>query len=132
MERAIHQGIRGAYSGSIMALASARLVGEKRFTLKPEHLALLRRAYVGWDDCEFGAPAIDCKRPYGNSSVYSDICEILEIPYDEDEGIDDATKDRLRELHEETRIALQIMIAHPAIEPGEYVASGYGADWRRA
>lgn len=33
------------------------------FTLTDEHLTLLRAAYIGWEDCEFGAPAIDCKRP---------------------------------------------------------------------
>ena len=31
----------------------------KRFTLTEEHLKLLRHANVRWDDCEFGAPAID-------------------------------------------------------------------------
>jgi hypothetical protein len=33
--------------------------------------------YITWDDCEFGAPACDCKRPYGNSDVYGDMAEIL-------------------------------------------------------
>ena len=44
---------------------------------------LLRRAHVTWMDAEFGAPEIDCKRPYGSSGVYSDIAEILGIPEDD-------------------------------------------------
>jgi hypothetical protein len=51
--------------------------GVKRFTVTDEHLRLLRRAYVGWDEIEFGAPEINAKRPYGNSNVYGDIAEIL-------------------------------------------------------
>lgn len=47
------------------------------FTVTDDHLKLLRRASVGWSDCEFGAPEIDPKRPYGNSNVLGDIAEIL-------------------------------------------------------
>ena len=47
------------------------------FEVKEEHLKLLRKMEVGWNDCEFGAPAIDCKRPFGNSGVFQDIVEIL-------------------------------------------------------
>ncbi len=50
---------------------------KKKFEVKLEHLKLLKRAYVRWEDCEFGAPSIDCKRPYGNSSVVEDMFEIL-------------------------------------------------------
>jgi hypothetical protein len=53
--------------------------GKQYFTVTDEHLKLLRRTNVGWEDGEFGAPSIDCKRPYGNSSVYNDIAEILDI-----------------------------------------------------
>ncbi len=50
---------------------------KKQFTLKPEHVKLLRRMYVDWDDCEFGAPEIDPEQPYGNSDVEQDMIEIL-------------------------------------------------------
>jgi len=30
-----------------------------------------------WYGCETGAPGLDCKRPYGNSDVEGDVCEIL-------------------------------------------------------
>lgn len=51
----------------------------KTFEVKEEHIKLLRSAYTSWDDCEFGAPAIDCKRSYGNSDVLGDMAEILNI-----------------------------------------------------
>lgn len=48
-------------------------------TLKQDTLKLLKQAVVTWEHCEFGAPTIDCKRPYGNSDVHTDIAEILVI-----------------------------------------------------
>lgn len=51
----------------------------KKFTVKPDHLKLLKKMCVGWRDCEFGAPEIDPKRPYGNSGVYGDIGQIQRI-----------------------------------------------------
>jgi len=51
-----------------------------RFTVTDEHVRLLRRAHVGWDSAEFGAPGISPKRPYGNSNVFRDIAEILNVP----------------------------------------------------
>lgn len=47
------------------------------FELKEEHTKLLQHAIIEWDDCETGAPAINPKRPYGNSSVAEDVAEIL-------------------------------------------------------
>ena len=47
------------------------------FEVKKEHLMLLREACVDWDDCEFGAPCINPKRPYGNSGVVADMIRIF-------------------------------------------------------
>jgi len=42
-----------------------------RFELTEQHLKLIRRMTVRYNDyCEFGAPEIDPKRPYGNSSAH--------------------------------------------------------------
>lgn len=43
------------------------------FELKQEHLTLLAAANWRWEDCEAGAPSVDCKRPYGNSGDVADI-----------------------------------------------------------
>jgi hypothetical protein len=109
-----------------------RLVTE--FTVTEDHLKLLRRAYVGWDDCEFGAPAIDCKRPYGNSDVLNDMTEILGTPDEEcrdEEGeiLPDAEA-ALTRLHAETGVALQIALATGEFRTGRYVSDKYSANWR--
>jgi len=106
----------------------------KRFNLTEKHIKLLTKAYVSWEDCEFGAPAIDCKRPYGNSDVYVDMSEILgdviECPscgY----KISSLTDEELDKLHGQTRDALQIILKTKSFEPGIYVCSDYGNDWRK-
>jgi hypothetical protein len=107
---------------------------KQTFTLTEEHIKLLRRAYIGWESCEFGAPAIDCKRPYGNSDVYGDIAEILGVEFDadsEDEPFTDEQRDRFRSLHQETRTALQVILATGSFDPGHYEAARYDTNWRR-
>lgn len=98
------------------------------FTLKPEHITLLRHAYVQWQDCETGAPEIDPKRPYGNSSVALDVAEILgeKAPDEDEDGArawrewEEKREPELMQLHRETETALQIILATGAFEPGEY------------
>jgi hypothetical protein len=92
-----------------------------RFTLTDDHLSLLGRAYVRWEDCETGAPAIDCKRPYGNSNVAGDVARILGWTVDEDEGLTDDQHDRALALHRETLTALQIVLVARDFRPGVYV-----------
>lgn len=96
----------------------------KRFTVTEDHIKLLRQAYVGWDECEYGAPAIDCKRPYGNSDVPDDIRKILSNP--------SLTYEECRTLHEETKAALQIILATGGFECGEFFADEYRRNWSKA
>ena len=95
------------------------------FEVLPEHIQLLRNMYVRWDDCEFGAPAIDSKRPYGNSYVFGDIGEILGIEPEENEYGDKEFTDEqeayMLELHTDTETVLQIMIDTGEMKPGVYV-----------
>lgn len=95
------------------------------FTVTDEHLRLLRRAHITWDGTEFGAPQINPKRPYGNSNVFGDIAEILDIPESEWAGEElspllDAEWRFLR-LHVETAIALQIALTTGEFRTGHYV-----------
>lgn len=92
-----------------------------RFKLTAEHVTLLRQMNVGWQDCETGAPEIDPKRPYGNSSVELDVAEIFGWPVDEDEGLTDEQRDRAAALHRETEVALQVVLHTGSFEPGIYV-----------
>ena len=96
------------------------------FDLTTDHLKLLQRMYVGWSDEEYGAPEIDPKRPYGNSSVEDDICEILgvEMIPDPDEAdawvFPDAEKHRAAQIHREMGFALQIVLMTQQFRPGRY------------
>ena len=95
---------------------------DKTFEVREEHIKLLKQTYIGWDDCEFGAPSIDCKRPYGNSDVFSDIARILDIkPGDDDYDpfTDEQTSYMLR-LHSELETVLQIFVQIGQMEIGWY------------
>jgi hypothetical protein len=112
------------------------------FTLTEAHLKLLKRANVGWQDCETGAPEIDPKRPYGNSSVYLDVAEILDIKPaarcpkcgaecercgDEGGGFSREERESLMLLHRGTEHALQIVLQH-GHQLGRY-RKGNWRDW---
>jgi hypothetical protein len=106
----------------------------KRFLLTDEHIKLLRAMYVEWDSCEFGAPAIDSKRPYGNSGyrVFRDIAKIIGDPPMEDhwESFPAETETRYENLHYDTRTALQIVLRTGQFEAGWYATSSdYTQDW---
>jgi hypothetical protein len=83
------------------------------FHLSESHLILLQNMIVGWQDCEFGAPEINPKRPYGNSNVVEDVAALL--------GVDaESNYDVLEQLHKETKQALQIVLLTGLFEPGVY------------
>jgi hypothetical protein len=105
---------------------------ELTFDLTEQHVKLLRRMYVGWQDCETGAPEIDPKRPYGNSSVGQDVAEILSIPYqsDEEEGMPEDVYETMLAIHRQTELALQVVLASGSFVPGTYRRSHtYKNDW---
>lgn len=96
------------------------------FTVRPEHVALLRAASWRYDDeIEFGGPAVDFKRPFGNSGgIYEDMREALGPEYsDFAEGVLDT-------LWRETAAALRFMLQFGDFRPGRYVFQG--GEWRRA
>lgn len=101
---------------------------EKRetFEIKPEHLTLLKRANVDWHDCEWGAPRIDCKRPYGNSSIFEDMAKLLGVESlrSDEFVITEADESRLWKLHKETEAALQICLVTQSFTPGVYYREG--------
>ena len=113
---------------------SFREEGMKEFKLTEQHIALLSKAITSWDDTEFGAPCIDPKRPYGNSSVYEDMVKILRLPHNAcphcGELLDKFDEDALCAIHKETEIALQIVLATKSFQPGSYVAGDYSRDWK--
>lgn len=78
------------------------------FHLTDDHIKLLRSMYVGYNDCEHGAPEIDPKRPYGNSWVEGDIHEILTGGNQME--LTEELEDKYNRLHRETQTALQIVL----------------------
>lgn len=102
----------------------------KTFRLTEDHIKLVRKFYVGWQDCEYGAPEIDPKRPYGNSSVELDIHEILTGELLDSDKLTRELEAAYRQLHHETRIALQIILTTGSFVPGVYSADPYRIDWK--
>lgn len=126
-----------------------------RLNVKEEHLKLLQRFVVGWDDCEFGAPTIDPKRPYGDSDVYQSMINILGLKelrdgvYEfildgekwilkgEDKNIlyldgkdEEKLTDKLKILHEETKEVLQICLSSLKFEEGTFEKIDY-RNWKK-
>lgn len=129
---------------------------KERFEIKAEHLKLLQRFVVDWGYCEFGAPEIDQKRPYGNSHVHQDMLEVLGFETlkegiykfklfgkewllkGEDEHniyLDGADEEKLTDdldkLHKETEIALQICLRTQSFEVGKYETEKYFTKWKK-
>ena len=94
----------------------------KIFEVTEDHLKLLKHSHVMWRASEYGAPMIDPKRPYGNTSVESDIAEIL--------GWDKEDSQRAEKLHRELETVLQIVLVTQTFEPGLYnIRNEYTTDW---
>lgn len=90
----------------------------KKFEVTEAHLKLLRAMEVDWNGAEFGAPTINPKRPYGNSDVFTDMFEILEVvikingkkvEFDPDgDALPLTVKDELFDLHKDLEVVLEI------------------------
>ena len=94
----------------------------KIFEVTEEHLKLLKHSHIMWRASEYGAPMIDPKRPYGNTSVESDIAEIL--------GWDEEDSQRAEKLHRELEIVLQIVLVTQTFQTGiYYLENEYTTDW---
>ena len=127
---------------------------KETFIMKKEHLKLLRKMYVAWWECEFGAPSINCKRPYGNSDVITDMLDILGLKElkpgifeftlngktwfikGEDkwnlylDGKDEESLvEALNRLHEETEATLQVVLSTGTFKEGKYEKDDYGIGW---
>lgn len=104
----------------------------EEFEVTPEHISLSRRMWVNYSGCcEFGSPEVDPKRPYGNSSVYMDMAEILGVEYDsEDESWPQKeVQERFGRLHVEMATVLQIGLRTGRFLAGKYRSKPYSGDW---
>lgn len=104
------------------------------FELTEYHIKLLTSMYVEFYDSSYdGAPAIDMKRPYGNSFVAGDVAEILGWEFDQDDELSDEMIENAMTIHRETAIALQIVLCCKTFEPGLYKkeTSWRSLSWRK-
>lgn len=106
------------------------------FTVTEDHVKLLQRMYVQWNDSGYyGAPAIGLKRPYGNSDVLDDIAEIVgyKPTFDREGDLRDEDEEHLLKLHRETEVVLQILLQNPLdFQVGKYQRSTiYGIDYKK-
>lgn len=102
---------------------------KQSFVVKEEHLKLLKNVCISWQNCEFGAPEINPKRPYGYSNVIESMAEILGIKENEEyDAFSKTDIEKMERLHQETEVCLHILTHNLSIHPGLYVHDAFG-DW---
>lgn len=108
-------------------------LGKREFTVTEDHLKLLRRFNIRWRQGGYlGAPAVDEKRPYGDSDILQDVAEILGWDYDEEEGLPEAQSAEAIRLHQGMADVLEIIIHTESFTAGRYVQLGWGERWKRS
>lgn len=95
----------------------------KTFKLTESHIKLLQRANISDSGMEWGSPAIDGKRPFGNGDLYGDIADILGLPYDED---NESLRDYLDSVYRQLGTALEIVLHNQTFTPATYEEVSYG------
>lgn len=94
------------------------------FEVTRDHLKLIKCMYWEFNtDMYDGCPAVDIKRPYGNSNVWQDIAEILgieKIETDDEPVYPKGTREMCMKLHRETATCLQIITCNLMIKTGTY------------
>lgn len=97
------------------------------FEITEDHLKLVRKMHMGWNEDCFGAPGLDCKRPYGDSWVYGDLAEYLGIePEDPERGFTPDEKMFMYNVWRDTQTVLQILIDN--LDSGIKVGKVYKQD----
>lgn len=106
------------------------------FTVTGEHLKLAKQMNVGWQDCKYGAPEIDPKRPYGNGNVALGIAEILGWKVGDEDELTEEQERRAREIHKQMATVLQIGLQVGEFRDGLYKNTNrnapYGLTWELA
>ena len=103
----------------------------KKFELKQEHIDLISelnfKCLVSTEGNEIEyRPAIDYKRPFGNSGVTYDVLQRLGLT-DDDGKYTDANRKRAEQLIIELPVALEIIVQNKTFVPGEYEVDEHSA-----
>ncbi len=104
------------------------------FDLNSNHVALLKRANISWDGSAYaGAPGFDCKRPFGNGDIVSDIAGIIgikPIETDDEDAWPKGTTDYCMNIYKELETALQVVLVSGSFKIGQYVSDEYHDNWK--
>lgn len=101
---------------------------ETEFRLTDVHVRLLSRLVLWFDPdtadgyYEYGSIRVDQKRPYGNSSVSSDILDEMGISWGDYDGTNpyDIHKEEVDRIHQEMGLAMSVVFESKSFEPGLY------------
>lgn len=121
---------------------------QEYYRLTEEQVLLIRELHFYQDDGSMlgyeGGPAVDSKRPFGNSNVEGDVLEIVDPrPYeeiwneydDEDEEASDEFYDKQKEVYDRLYPtlgkAMQVVVAAGSFEPGIYSCNRYCRNFER-
>jgi hypothetical protein len=106
----------------------------RKFTVTEDHIKLLKKMVVMWDERGPGAPMVNYLQPYMSMCPQCDIPKILSIiPMIQPDGkkkYSDEQLEYMEKTHRETQIALQIFLRVGTMEPGEYEQDGW-QNWRK-
>ncbi len=122
-------------SKMVLKIEAPKWVTETEFTVTEDHIKLLKRAMVSWDDRFNQGPCIDPLQPYGSTCINCDVAEILDFkPWlDRETGKPYYTAPqlaRMSKVHRETQIALSIFLKTGMMLAGTYEHSGL-YDWKK-
>jgi len=112
-----------------------KLVKVLSFLVTPDHIKLLQRAMISWDDRENQGACVDPLQPYGSTCLICDVAKILEMKPKLDlktgtTEYSEEQKEYVMKMHTETQMALQIFLKTGKMEAGYYEHDGW-YNWRR-
>lgn len=110
------------------------LMSIKTFTVTEQHCKLYARLHFYVSDTDYGDWIVtNAKRPFGNSNVYGDMAEILEIEQPDWESGEQWSDEQERvfdELYIDLATVCEIASRVGYCYPGEYEAESYSTRWR--
>ncbi len=105
------------------------------FEVHDDHLKLMKRTYFSWDHCEYGAPSVNPKRPYGNSDVEHDIAGVLGLELAEDDygslRLSEEQSEYCANRHLEMEAFFQILCRFGEIPSGKYAREATYHKWEK-
>ncbi len=127
------------YEAALAESARVKAISDAlEFEALPDHLALCKGMYWDWWNCEFGAPAVDPKRPYGNSgwdTIYVQIAHLIGLQVFKDADDDEHLTEEQRILcdtrHREMENWFQILSSFGEIPSGMYRRLATYQPWYR-